>query len=173
MIFTKGITTLSWVSGHEHKKMCSVLLGLIIGLPIPGGRDSLHVVKAVCTLLDFLFLAQYKCHTSNTLTCLQDSLSAFHDNKEVFVNLEVREQFNLPKLHSLLHYTSLIRLFGTTNNYNTEQSERLHIDFAKDAYRTTNHKDKYPQMTVWLEHREKMQQHMALIEERQQNHHQG
>jgi len=28
-------------------------------------------------------------------------------------------------------------------------------------------------MTVWLEHREKMQQHMALIEERQQNHHQG
>ena len=157
MIFTKGITTLFQVSGHEHKKMCSVLLGLIIGLPIPGGWDSSCMVKAVRVLLDFLFLAQYECHTSDTLTCLQDSLSAFHDNKEVFVNLEVREQFNLPKLHGLLHYVSLIRLFGTTDNYNMEQSERLHIDFAKDAYRTTNHKDKYPQMTVWLEPREKMQ----------------
>jgi len=173
MIFTKGITTLSRVSGHKHKKMCSILLRLIIGLPIPGGQDSLCVVKAVCVLLDFLFLAQYECHTSDTLTCLQDSLSTFHDNKEVFVNLEVWEQFNLPKLHSLLHYVSSIRLFGTTDNYNTEQSEHLHIDFAKDAYHATNHKDGYPQITVWLECCEKMQQHMALIEERQQNHHQG
>jgi len=173
MIFTKGITTLSRVSGHEHKKMCSVLLGLIIGLPIPGGQDSLHMVKAMRALLDFLFLAQYECHTSDTLTHLQDSLSTFHDNKEVFVNLEVWEQFNLPKLHSLLHYASSIRLFGTTDNYNTEQSERLHIDFAKDAYCAMNHKDEYPQMTVWLECCKKMQQHMALIEERQQNHHQG
>ena len=38
--FTKGITTLSCVSGHEHKKMCSILLGLIINLPIPGGLNS-------------------------------------------------------------------------------------------------------------------------------------
>ena len=173
MIFTKGIARLSRVSGHEHKKMCSILLGLIVDLPIPGGQDSSRVVKAVRALLDFLFLAQYECHTTHTLSRLQDSLSAFHDNKEVFVDLGVRKQFNLPKLHSLLHYTSSIRLFGTTDNYNTEQSECLHIDFTKDAYRVTNHKDEYAQMMVWLERHEKVQQHAATIERRQQNHQQS
>ncbi|THU77979.1 hypothetical protein K435DRAFT_877154 [Dendrothele bispora CBS 962.96] len=41
------------------------------------------------------------------------------------------------------------------SNYNTETTERLHIDFAKDAYRASNHKDEYAQMTLWLERREK------------------
>jgi hypothetical protein len=48
-------------------------------------------------------------------------------------------------------------LFGTMDNYNTEQTERLHIDFAKDAYRATNRKNEYMQMTAWLEHHEKVQ----------------
>jgi hypothetical protein len=171
-IFPKGIATLSRVSGHEHKKMCSIILGLIVDLPIPGGQNSSRVVKAVRVLLDFLFLAQFECHTTHTLSCLNDNLSAFHDSKDVFIDLGVREQFNLPKLHSLIHYASSIRLFGTTDNYNTEQSERLHIEFTKDAYRATNHKDEYPQMTLWLERCEKIQQHAASVERRQQNHQQ-
>jgi hypothetical protein len=64
---------------------------------------------------------------------------------------------------------SSIKLFGMTDNYNTKQSEHLHINFTKDAYRTTNHKDEYPQMTRWLEHHEKIQQHTAFINRRQQN----
>lgn len=168
-IFTKGISSLSRVSGHEHKKMCSILLGLIVDLPISGGQNPSRVIKAVRALLDFLSFAQYECHTTHTLSRLQESLSAFHDNKAVFVDLGVREHFNFPKLHSLIHYTSSIQLFGTTDNYNTEQSERLHIDFAKDAYRATNRKDEYSQMTVWLARLEKVQQHEATIKRRQQN----
>ena len=56
--FSQGIP-LSHVSGHEHKKMCGILLGLVVNLPILGGWDSTHLVCAVHTLLDFLFLAQY------------------------------------------------------------------------------------------------------------------
>ena len=152
LLFMKGISTLLCISGHEHKKMCSILLGLILDLLIPGGQDSSRVVKAVHTLLDFLFLAQFPSHTSETLRCLEDCLSAFHNNKDVFLDLGVQENFNIPKLHSLTHYARSIQLFGTTDNYNTEQSEQLHIDFAKDAYRATNCKDEYSQMTVWLEH---------------------
>lgn len=168
LLFTKGITSLSRVSGHEHKKMCCILLGLIVDLPIPGGLDSSRLVKAVRALLDFLYLAQYPCHTSHTILQLQERLAAFHDNKEIFVDIGVRKQFNLPKLHSLSHYASSIKLFGTTDNYNTEQTERLHIDFTKDAYRATNRKDEYPQMTMWLERREKVKRHAASINWRQQ-----
>jgi len=72
-----------------------------------------------------------------------------------------------------MHYISSIQLFGTTDNYNTEQSECLHIDLTKDAYHATNHKDEYPQMTAWLEHCEKIQQYSAFIEWRQCGDHPG
>lgn len=168
-LFTKGITTLSHVTGKEHKSMCSILLGLIVDLPVQGGRNSSRVVKAVRALLDFLFLAQFPCHTSDTLLRLEECLVAFHTNKAVFVDLGIRQNFNIPKLHALLHYASSIRLFGTTDNYNTEQSERLHIDLAKEAYRATNRKDEFAQMTTWLERREKVQRHIASVNWRQNN----
>ena len=99
-----------------------------------------------------------------TIKCLWESLSVFHDSKVVFVDLGVQENFNLPKLHSLIHYPSSIQLFGMMDNYNTEQSEHLHIDLAKDAYHTTNWKDEYPQMTAWLERRERIEQHATSID---------
>ena len=131
--------------------MCGILLGLIVDLPVPGGLDSSRVVKAARALLDFLFLAQFQCHTSDTLSQLDNHLVAFHNNKAVFVDLGIWQNFHIPKLHSLLHYALSICLFGTTDNYNTEQTKQLHIDFMKDAYCATNHKDKYDQMTTWLE----------------------
>ncbi|KAJ6619584.1 hypothetical protein B0H10DRAFT_1946637 [Mycena sp. CBHHK59/15] len=79
-------------------------------------------------------------------------------------NLGVREDFKLPKLHSCGHYIMYIKLFGTTNNYNTEYTERLHIDLAKDAYRSTNFKDEFPQMTLWLERKEKIYRHEKYIQ---------
>ncbi|KAF8496900.1 hypothetical protein F5888DRAFT_1614460, partial [Russula emetica] len=167
MLFTKGISTLSRVSGHEHKKMCSILLGLVIDLPIPGGRDSTCLVHGVHALLNFLYLAQYQCHTNEMIKQLWDALSVFHDNKAIFLDIGAWENFKIPKLHSLTHYASSILLFGTTDNYNTEQSERLHIDFAKEAYRTTNRKDIYSQMMTWLQCREKILLHTMLINRRQ------
>ena len=155
-LFTNSITSLSHASGQEHKKICSILLGLIVDLPVPGGQGTPCVVKAVCALLDFLFLAQFQSHISETLARLEDCLMAFHNNKAVFVDLGIQENFNIPKLHSLLHYGLSIHLFGTIDNYNTEQSEHLHIDLAKEAYCATNKKDEYAQMTTWLEHHEKL-----------------
>jgi hypothetical protein len=167
-LFTKGITSFSRVTGQEHKNMCRILLGLIIDLSLPNGQVPSRVVKAVRAFLDFLYLAQLPSHTIQTLQQLHESLARFHDNKEVFVDLGTREGFNIPKLHSLIHYATSILLFGTTDNYDTEQTERLHIDFAKHAYRATNHKDEYLQMTTWLERREKMQRHMEHIKRQQQ-----
>lgn len=165
--FPGGITNLSRVSGTEHKDMCRILIALIINLPLPDVQASPCVIKTARALLDFLYLAQFPSHTSETLDLLDDSLARFHENKSVFVDLKVREHFNIPKVHSLIHYRQSISLFGTTDNYNTEQTERLHIDFAKNAYRATNRKDAYPQMTTWLERHEKVDQHAIAIERRQ------
>ncbi|KAI0054641.1 hypothetical protein BV25DRAFT_1816783 [Artomyces pyxidatus] len=158
-LFSNGISHLSRVSGQEHKDICRILMGLVVDLPLPDGVSPIRLVRAVRAMLDFLYLAQYPSHSSDTLEYLDDALSRFHANKAIFELIGLRENFNFPKLHSLLHYTPSIRLFGTTDNYNTEASERLHIDFAKDAYRATNHKDAYPQMTKWLERKEKIHKH--------------
>lgn len=181
VLFPRGVTTHACVIGKEHKNMCQILLGLIVDLQITGGSSSAWVLKAVCSLLDFLYLVQLPSQTTGTIACLECSLAAFHENKVVFVDLGVHNGFNVLKIHSLLHYGQSICLFGTTDNYNTKQTEQLHyhIDFTKDAYcatnhkdayHATNHKDEYPQMTTWLECHKKVQQHTTFIEWRQQQH---
>jgi hypothetical protein len=163
MTFVKGISPLSRITGLEHKHMCCILLGLIMDLPLPSGVVSSRIIRAVRTLLDFLHLAQSPSHMTDTLHRLDNSLARFHQNKDVFLDLGVCQHFNFPKLHSLLHYSPSITLFGTTDNYNTEQTERLHIDFTKDGFRATNRKDEYPQMMAWVEHCEKVDQHASFV----------
>jgi hypothetical protein len=154
--FSKGISGFSRILGKEHAEMCKILLGLIINLPLPDNCSSDKLLRAVRGILDFLYLAQLPSHTEETLNDMSTALDTFHANKSIFVELHIRDDFNFPKLHSLLHYSSSIRLFGTTDNYNTEHTERLHIDLAKDAYAATNHKDELAQMVVWLERKEKI-----------------
>ncbi|KAG1789961.1 uncharacterized protein HD556DRAFT_1433520 [Suillus plorans] len=151
-------------AGTEHEQICRFLLGIIIDIGLPNGASPLRLVRAVRGLLDFLYLSRYPCHSQRTLDLLDDALNRFHDNKSIFVDLGIRSSFNLPKLHSFRHYVSMIQHFGTTNNYNTKYTERLHIDLAKDAYRATNHKDEYMQMTLWLERREKILWHHQFIQ---------
>ena len=170
VLFPRGISILSRVSGKEHKNICHILLGLIVDLHLPNRSSPARILKAVRGLLDFLYLAQLPSQTTHTISHLKESLAAFHENKEVFVDLGVQDHFNVPKIHSLLHYASSIISFSTTNNYNTEQTEWLHIDFTKDTYHATNHKDEYNQMTTWLDRHEKLQRHAAFIQWRQQQH---
>jgi hypothetical protein len=87
---------------------------------------------------------------------LRKALDDFHSNMTVFIQLGGREQdhFNIPKVHSLDHYEELIRLFGSADGFNTESPERLHIDFAKNAYRASNRRDYIQQMTWWLQRQE-------------------
>ncbi|KAI0026550.1 hypothetical protein K488DRAFT_81329 [Vararia minispora EC-137] len=162
--FSKGISHLSHVSGMEHQDICRILLGTIADLPAPRGHSPARIQRAVRGLLDYVHLAQYPEHSEESIQDLERTLAAFHANKQVFVDLGVREHFNLPKLHSLSHYAPSIRLFGTADNFNTSYSERLHIDFAKSAYRSTNRKDEYPQMTLWLLRQEKIHMHRRYVE---------
>lgn len=168
--FFNGICELSKVTGKEHDEMCRILLGILVDLPLPNNATN-RVIRAVRAMLDFFYMAQYPVHTSDTLTSLDDALDRFHTYKDVFVDLGVRDSFNIPKLHSLRHYSRSIKLFGTTDNYNTQATERLHIDYAKDAYRATNKKDEYPQMTLWLERREKIHRHADFVSWRLNNNH--
>ena len=94
--------------------MAKVLLGSIIGI-VPR-----QAVKAIWLLLDFIYLAQYSSHSDKTLQYLNKALQLFHKEKHIFQDIQPEINFNILKLHSLLHFSESIQLFGTTNNYNTE-----------------------------------------------------
>ena len=162
-LFLNGISHLSKLTGKEHDEMARILLGILIDLPLPDGRNPDRLLRAVRAILDFLYISQYPVHRTESLIALDDALNTFHANKDIFVELGIRQSFNIPKLHSLRHYSGSIKLFGTTDNYNTQATERLHIDYAKEAYRATNRKDEYPQMTIWLERKEKITRHASYI----------
>ena len=91
-------------------------------------------IAAVTALLDFIYIAQYSTHDTITLGYLKDALDRFNGNREYFITALVRDDFNIPKFHSLLHYIASIENLGTTDNYNTEMFEHLHIDFAKHGW---------------------------------------
>ncbi|KAJ3846903.1 hypothetical protein EV368DRAFT_76920 [Lentinula lateritia] len=161
--FHKGISTLSWVSRTEHRAMCTFLLGIIVDIPHLTPHQSHALMTATRALLDFLYLACYPIHSDESLNILEQALQTFHDYKQVFIDLNVRQHFNIPKVHFMCHYIRAIKLFGTCDNYNTETTEWLHINFAKDAYCASNHKDEYTQMTKWLEHQEKIHYHSYYL----------
>ncbi|KAJ7160367.1 hypothetical protein C8R46DRAFT_1286061 [Mycena filopes] len=157
--FKNGVSSVSQWTGTEHKEMEKVFLGLVAAGAQP------EMVQAVRALIDFAYLDSLQSHTSTTLTALRTALDDFHAHKNIFIKLKGRkEHFNIPKFHSLEHHEPSIRLFGTNDGFNTESPERLHIDYAKNAYRASNRKDYIIQMTLWLQRQESVARFTAFRE---------
>ena len=148
--FKKGISFVTQWTGTEHKEMERVFLGVLAG-----GVNS-KVLTVARSLLDFIYISQFHLHTSKTLEKLENCLKTFHENKQVFVDLGIRKHFNIPKLHAIQHYVEAIRWLGSADGYNSESPERLHIDYAKAAYRASNKRDYMEQMAIWLQRQEAM-----------------
>ena len=160
--FRKGVSFVTQWTGTEHKEMEKVFLGVLAG-----GVNS-KVLTVARSLLDFIYISQYHLHTSKTLENLENCLKTFHDNKQIFVELGIRKQFNIPKLHSIQHYVESIKWLGSADGYNSESPEQLHIDYAKAAYRASNKRDYMEQMAIWLQRQEsiwKKQSYLMWVHE--------
>ncbi|KAI0714708.1 hypothetical protein C8Q76DRAFT_648762 [Earliella scabrosa] len=155
--FAHGISLISQWTGTEAKEIEKTLLGLLVGQADP------DVLRATRALLDFIYYAQYEVHSDTTLTHMRSALVDFHFHKDAFVKLGIRKAFNIPKLHSLLHYIEAIRRLGCADGFNTEHSERLHIDFAKDAFRASSKREYIAQMTTWLQRQEAVVRQNAYL----------
>ena len=69
--------------------MCRILLGLIVDMRTLKGTSAIRLIRAVRGILDFLYIAQFPSQTDQTLALLTESLSTFHDNKEIFEELGI------------------------------------------------------------------------------------
>ncbi|KAF9052541.1 hypothetical protein BDP27DRAFT_1433862 [Rhodocollybia butyracea] len=131
--FKKGISLISQWTGNEYKNMEKVFLGVLAGTAPP------NVV------------------IYESLEKMDNTLRTFHQHKHsAFVEPGIRNHFKIPKIHAMNHYVPMIRSIGVAPRFNTELSERLHIDFAKLGYQASNKRDYIKQMTLWLDRREKV-----------------
>lgn len=146
--FKKGISLTTQWTGTERKNMEKVFLGVLANATAP------RVQLAARGILDFIHYAHFETHCDDSLLELDGAWSAFHNNKDIYVELEIRKHFNISKLHKLKHYVDSIRSRGTADGFNTEGTERLHIDLAKVGYNASNKRAYTRQMTVWLRRQE-------------------
>lgn len=168
--FRQGVSLVSQWTGTEYKNMEKVFLGVI------AGAAPKEVALAVRGLLDFIYFAHFESHTSTSLSCLDDAWSQFHKYKASFrTHYALAKEMpanwanfdGIPKLHAMDHYLRSIRCLGTADGYNTEGTERLHIDFAKHGYRAGNKKKYIRQMTAWLDRQEAVHRFHAYLRWRQ------
>ncbi|EGO02644.1 hypothetical protein SERLA73DRAFT_38354, partial [Serpula lacrymans var. lacrymans S7.3] len=97
-----GFSALGQIGGKERKDMAKILLGCLIG------KLPRHAIITYQSLLDFIQIAQYPTRDDTTLGYLAQSLNIFHQHKDILIHLGVRDHFNIPKFHSLLHYQEFI-----------------------------------------------------------------
>ncbi|PBK59892.1 hypothetical protein ARMSODRAFT_1070873 [Armillaria solidipes] len=141
--FKKGISLISRWTGNEYRDMEKVFLS--------------DIASAFAPVLGFVYYAHYEEHTNESLRKLEESWRTFHVEKDVFVELGIRDHFNIPKIHSMSHYPSMIHSHGSAGGYNTEVSEHLHIDAStKKGYAR--------QMTAWMRRREAVEKFQMFLQ---------
>ena len=138
--------------------MQQIFMGLLVGAVQPA------VLCTAVAVIDFIYYLQLQVHTSQTLRSLQKALKTFHKNKAMFVTKGIREHFNIPKIHAMVHYVAAIQSQGSADGFNTESLEWLHINYAKEVYQVSNKKKYVHQMTVWLGRQEAVAQFRAYLD---------
>ncbi|KZT55024.1 hypothetical protein CALCODRAFT_437726, partial [Calocera cornea HHB12733] len=165
-LFEKGITTLTQMSGEEHKDMARVILGVICSSAALQalGEDGRRVMRATAALLNFFYTASLETHSEKTVVLLRQALLQFHANKESF-SLPGENPFRIPKLHSLVHYPRAILEGGTLDNWDTQTTEGLHRPFAKLPFRESSGRENtsMQEMTAWVLRHEKIAAFDALL----------
>ena len=107
------------------------------------------MLKALCALLDFCYIARRNVHNTTNLRDLQDTLDHFHHHRKYFQECGVHpDGFNLPRQHSLVHYIMQIHAFGAPNGICSSIMESKHIKAVKELWWRSSHFEALEQMLL-------------------------
>jgi hypothetical protein len=106
------------------------------------------MVKAMRAFLDFCYIARRDIQDTHCLAAMDDALQRFHRYRQIFRTTGVREDFNLPRQHSLNHYIKLIRAFGAPNGLCSSITESKHIKAVKEPWRRSSRFNALSQMLL-------------------------
>ncbi len=156
--FSNGFTSFSQHTCREHRDLEASFIAVIADHE----KITPGAMKAFRALLDFIYVAQFEIHTTETLHQLRGLLAIFHDNKHHLTASGIRNgprqkgEFHIPKLELMNHVADFTQLLGSVLQYSTEHTERCHSTMAKQPYRFTNKKDHQIQVCLILDRRKRL-----------------
>ena len=80
-------------------------------------------------------LVQCDFHDTKSLEATQEALDKFHHYHDIFKDVGIHEDFNLPWQHSLQHYVHLVQEYGSPNGICSSITENKHIKAVKKPWR--------------------------------------
>ncbi|KAF4614058.1 hypothetical protein D9613_007679 [Agrocybe pediades] len=116
-------------------------------LPAIAGHVPPAIVKAVSSFLEFCYLVRRSVIDQDDLISIDAAVKKFHEYRIAF-ELVRPDGFSLPRQHSLVHYTHMIREFGAPNGLCSSITESKHIKAVKEPWRRSNHYNALGQMLV-------------------------
>jgi Plavaka transposase len=167
--FKNGISHLSQWTGREDRELQRVTVALVAGT----ARMKPEILRNIRAFHDFIYLAQYRSHSTTTLRYLADALAIFHATKHVWIDEEVRyganagaqmDHFNIPKLAMFHAFVTHVPEMGASPQFSTDITEYNHQFMAKTAYKATNRKDFAVQMCRFLDRSDRLARQAELIE---------
>lgn len=96
------------------------------------------MVRAIRAFLEFCYIVRKNVIDTSDLDQLQDVLDRFHQYRQIFIDVGVQQNFNLPRQHSLVHFRRLIRAFGAPNGLCSSITESKHIKAVKEPWRRSS-----------------------------------
>jgi hypothetical protein len=118
-------------------------------LPAIEGHVPRDIVCTFSAFLDFCYIARRNVQTQETLRQLDDALERFHKHRSIFQTTGVRPaEISLPRQHSLIHYHTLIQMFGAPNGLCSSITESKHIKAVKEPWRRSSRYEALGQMLL-------------------------
>jgi hypothetical protein len=98
--------------------------------------------------MEFCYLVRRSQIDEDTLAAIQHAVERFHQERQIFIEVGIREDFSLPRQHSLIHYRDLILSFGAPNGLCSSITESKHIKAVKEPWRRSSRNQPLGQMLL-------------------------
>ncbi|KAH8978868.1 hypothetical protein EDB86DRAFT_3248737 [Lactarius hatsudake] len=128
--------------GDDSKALMKVYLPAIVGYVPP------QMVRAIAAFMEFCYLARQSQLDEDTLDQIDMAVAHFRQEREIFEDTGVREDFSLPRQHSISHYRFLIEQFGAPNGLCSSITESKHIKAVKEPWRRSSRNEPLGQMLL-------------------------
>lgn len=155
--YSGGITKLKQVTGRVHRDLQRYIVGLLVG------AAPRRFVIAIRALMDVRYLAQSPSPDDNLLASIDQSLSTFHQHKDVIMTLGARtgakktiDNWYIPKLELMQSITASTRKVGALIQWSADATEHAHVSEIKEPARQTNNNDYDPQICRHLDRQDKL-----------------
>ncbi|KAG6835316.1 hypothetical protein H0H93_002760 [Arthromyces matolae] len=147
--FYDGRNFTQW-TGDDSKALMKVYLAAI------SGHVPSQMVQCFSAFLDFCYIVRKNSLTPSNLQHLEIMLTRFHQLRQIFIDVGVRETISLPRQHAMVHYPRSIRLFGSPNGLCSSITESKHIKAVKEPWRRSSRYKALNQMLCTLGRMEKL-----------------